>query len=768
MSKYKRNNNYIPISQLNFDNVDNQLLNDFKYPNFFKFYTKLGPKYNRIFNIYRSMLPSNDLKNILDIILRPCHHYDEKTFLQYLKEIGVLTLSYLTTYGINIDFRFFQELQNLSGYSTVLHKEYDIYNDTLPFTQHQPVNLHPILLKNVKKVINNLIIKKLSHTFSQYLPFRDNWNVDGVSTVGVPLSIMFSHSKKTRKFNTKWLTLLSFANKTLYKESLDNIDTYCYPFIKKDEASKARTVIGYCSWSYLRCSFLETFIDFSGINIWSTLGADPKKKKYTRDLINKAIVENKFLTCVDQSAFDQHQPKELIIFALKYLFNKILEKNPQTFSVIQTELQSLENVKLVLDKSSKIVRPWARGLLSGYKFTALLGSILNQAEFMTVCDLCKYKYSGGLFQGDDAIAWFDHPISKDKLVSVYSSLGFEVNSLKTWYSQKASEFLREVYYKDHVYGVPTRSALSIIFSKPKTYKPQPDQRFTKNLSNFMKAKRRGLCIDNLIISYLSKYLFSHYSFPISRNKFDQFLYNYLSTPAAFGGCPLFPFTPQTKLTSLVRTVSADKTKSQTFDIVSPIHYKPILNFKEVIYKRLKDRIQLADHKTSYTLVSLPKKQYFSKKHYLSYPIPTSINRPLPPTDWNYPANQESELYYANRLSLSINNNPLPSEYKKYGSLNYRKYMRFANYSFSFDDYITNQETHLQVMRHIRNKMDRSSLLLLRGFTTIPNILKKLYKYIYSYYLYLYNLNYYNNKKIMTFKNKLDSEKFFSSCVLCHT
>lgn len=400
-----------PISKLPFTEVDLRLLTKFKFPNCPKFYTSLGPKYNVIFNRYRSILPTTAHRFLLDIILRPVSALDEESFLAFLKEVGIKTLQYITSTGEGCGYSFFLEMQNLSGYDTILHRSADMRNDILPFVTTKPDNLTRSLKRNIIKTIDNLIIKKNPHTFYEYLSFRDNWNVDGASTVGVPLTLEFSDSKKTRKINTKYLSLLSFSNKTLYEECLgckyeDNaitvsqstsikhdpnilelLDTkhftpvnhfpnplyaVCKPFPKKDEACKLRSVIGYDSFSYLNCDYLDSFIDYDGVLIWSTLGADPKKKQYVRKIINQAIRKKKYMLCVDQSAFDQHQSKESIMFALKYLFSRIYTLNPQTGPVIAAEINRLNHVKLIIDPQSGESRNWACGLLSGYKFTALL------------------------------------------------------------------------------------------------------------------------------------------------------------------------------------------------------------------------------------------------------------------------------------------------------------------------------------------------------------------------------------------------------------
>lgn len=773
---FKRNSAYPPISELPMSEVDLKLLTKFHFPSFHKFYVSLGPKYNLIFNRYRSLLPHHSLQHILDIILRSAHQLDEVNFLAYLKEIGTYTLKYIIESDGPVDLRFFLELQNLSGYDTLLHKEYSLSTDTLPFTTILPdPSPLPKLIHNINKVVDNLIIRVNPHTYSDYIRFRDNWNVEGASTIGTPLTLEFA-SSRTRKINTKYLSLLSYSDDTLIAESLKQLNPISKPFMKKDEAFKARTVIGYDTWSYLRSSYLDSFIDYSGVNVWSTLGADPNKKYKARQNICQAIADRKYMLCVDQSAFDQHQPKDVIIYTLRRLFNRIIDKNPQSRLIAEIELASLENVSLVIDPSNNILKPWARGLLSGYKFTALLGSLLNEAEFLTVCDILHYKPEGGFYQGDDSIAWFNTPIDKTKICQTYSSLGFEVNPLKTWYSTTGSEFLREIYIKNTAFGVPSRSALALIFSKPKVYKPQPDAYLTKNIYNILKAKRRGLLVDSLMDIYLSRFLYSHYHHFIPYHKFTRLLRSYLSTPQSLGGLGFYPFNPAIHLTSLVRITSRGQTNAPDFKIISPLHYNPIPNFHSVIERRIKDRIQLSNYTTTYLLSTTQISNLYTINHSLYLKsIAYNISSPsLPPSDWLYPNDSRSADYYKNKLSFSLNNIPIPTELIQYQQKHINRYIKFLNFSFSFDDFLTTQETHLQFIHYINNLQRHLAFRLLRGFSNVQSSLNKMYRIIYSYYNYLYKSTIYSSIKLLKtspvvdltlFKN-LDTKDMFSSAIFC--
>lgn len=662
--------------------------------------------------------------------------------MDFLKTVGTYTLNFITSTGTFLDLRFLLELQNLSGYDSILHQQYSISQDVAPFySPSEEYDIPEEFKKYIRKVIDNLPILHKDHSFDQYISFRDNWNIDGASTVGTPLEITFSSNNrvKKRKFNTKYLSLLIYTDDELVSHALSHNSGISKPFLKKDESAKARTVIGYDTWSYLRCSYLESFIDIKGEDYWSTLGANPINKLYARNQICQAIREKKNILCIDQSSFDQHQHKSLIIYALQYLFSRILRKNPQCVDVINVEMESLNNMYLYTDDKYTQLKKWTKGLLSGYKFTALLGSLLNKAEFLYVCSLCHYHPSYGLFQGDDAIAWFDTSISKTRVAEAYNSLGFEVNSLKTWYGNNCTEFLREIYTAHRVYGMPSRCGLSLIFDKPKPHKIQPDQYWVKNNNNLMKAKRRGLYVDSLILSYNYRYISSHLlpTYNISRNKFNIFLRYYLSTPTALGGAGLFPFAINQPIISLQRHVSSSN--KSDFSFTSHIAYHPVPLFDQYLRNKLKDRIRLGSTSTFYSFVVINK----TKR---TFTPPINIrNVSLPPFDWNYPGDDKSREYYSNRINFSLHNSPLPTE--RYPTRRYLNAKKYINNQYSFDDYLTTQETHIQFSTFLSRVQRLFCHYLLVGKFTLNFCIKNTLLLVYNYYFYLFHNKLYNLSSI---------------------
>lgn len=714
-------------------------------------FERLGPKYNIIFTRARSLIPNPSIRILFNLILSPAHLFTEKQLLAYLKEVGTYTLSYITSTGNGLEYMPLNELQNLSGYDSVLHQEYDVSVDTLPFTD--PTNLDALqadsdLLHNVEKVIDNLVIKTLPHTLYQFLSFRDNINIHGASTVGSPLVVGFYKDKDkltTRKFNTKYFNALGDDDSALTEKSLTNLVAVCEPFLKLDEASKSRTVIAYDTYSFFRCSYLESFIHIPGKEFWSTLEANPIRKNKARQSICQALRDRRYVLCVDQSSFDQHQSKSLVIYALTYLFKRIQQLNPQTSDVIAAELTSLNRCLLYTDDKKVNLKPWNCGLLSGYKFTALLGSLLNRAEFLTVCQRLNIAPEGGFFQGDDAISWFKHPVSKQAIVNKYAEMGLVVNPLKTWYGTRVTEFLREIYTPEAVYGMPSRCALSLIFHKPKPYKLQPEQLFAKNISNLQKATRRGLSVDTIAYTYIYWFLSNHYFDQQPRN-FNRLVRLYMSTPVSLGGAGLTPFHPDNPCISLKRyTTTSDNYKE--FTILSKIKYKPIPDFDILIRKRLKDRIQVGNVTTSYRFIitrykTLPQRYFMSR-------VPPHAYSTLPPSDWNYPGNEDSATYYANRLSFSLNHTPLPPGIPISREKDYLRYVSFINKSSSLDDYITTQESHLQFQAQVLRYINSFAFRIYHGFANLGFATRFILSLFYSYYKFLYKNHYYKDFFLFT-------------------
>jgi hypothetical protein len=229
--------------------------------------------------------------------------------------------------------------------------------------------------------------------------------------------------------------------------------------------------------------------------------------------------------CTDQSNFDLHQRKEWVVYALEVLFKKIETINPWASVAIKAELRSLQEVDIVYD-NRKLT--WGKGVLSGYKFTALVDSILNRAETRTVLSRRGInKLALECYQGDDAIVGLFENISKGEIALEYQNLGLEVHPAKTWYGRGATEFLHEIYAPRVVYGFPARSFKALAWKSPMTLSSEKfgADKLNSLIKTCLMCHRRGLLIYPQVKRILKQYGLS------TEGGFTA----WLRTPTLFGG-----------------------------------------------------------------------------------------------------------------------------------------------------------------------------------------------------------------------------------------
>lgn len=562
-------------------------------------YHKFGEKYNYIFSLYRQILPTNIYRESLDaFILSISPNWHENQLLDYLKNFGTYLLYQITSNDGPLALLPFIEMHMMSGYDTYYHRSFDIVRDTLPFTTSRslPSLYRTTFEKYIRETIDEIQIYQFPNcNFPDYVRYRDNWNLMGSATLGIPMRVATEGFKKPTRISSKFTNLLYYDDDTLLEKLYQFAPHVARPFLKTDEAAKSRVVIGYDTRSYIRCSYFEKFIkNLNGNIIWTTVGMDPNSLDDVRASIDKNLNTHKFMmVCTDQSAFDQHQYRDMFIYAFDYLCSRIAKLNPQIWPIYQLERYGLNNAKIVFPDGSE--RKWQNGLLSGHKFTALLGSVLNRASTLTAAHLASLPVDWAIFQGDDALLFTSDPSNIENFLQSYKVLGMEVNPAKTWQGFKRTEYLHQIYIPGACISLPARAALNLIFKDPKANESAPDQYYQAQVDAFRMCHRRGLQISSYAYRYIQDFIIHRYdsAFNISRGyaklKFKRRLFNYIHTPTLFGGAGFTPYVPRELYTTLEFIKQKDiNYQHSSSHIVTPYHYRlpgaPLLTEKWILTK----------------------------------------------------------------------------------------------------------------------------------------------------------------------------------------
>lgn len=219
----------------------------------------------------------------------------------------------------------------------------------------------------------------------------------------------------------------------------------------KEEAQKTREIITTPMPSYLRQAYL--LYRWGKPNISSPV-ANPTWVAHFETVCPK------WYGCLDGERFDHSIPADVVIDVV----NRLGELDEETREVAKMEVKHLN--KLRVHWKGKSWR-WLGGLLSGWRLTSLIGSIVSEVAARYI--IREMKMEGGVEHGvlgDDIVLYSTgKEISKEDMVRLYSDYGLHANLNKT-VSGPVGEFLRKVVSSGGSWGYPALALRSVVYANP--------------------------------------------------------------------------------------------------------------------------------------------------------------------------------------------------------------------------------------------------------------------------------------------------------------
>lgn len=678
-------------------------------------YFQFGRKYGRIWNYYSKLIPASAAKKFLDCLVSIPKHICEACLIEHLKLISNNHLKCLISFGMT-NCLFLLDLVTLCGFDTVLNRVDPIETIARDFGTPSSNTIDPVIFKNIDFYVNKLLIRKNICSFKEFVSMRDEWANPGSSSYGETAKVVINYRKtKSKKLSirNKWFKTMDKSDDTIIKDALASDSTFVRPFRKSDEPAKTRMIQGYDTLSILRCTYLDyCFKSLNPAQAWTSTGFTPSQKVRMRTELLKNDGQTRI--CTDQSQFDISQPKEMVVYAIHSICSRILSfpQYSDVHSVIKAELNSMKKVILHLpDKNIS----WRKGLLSGHKWTSLLGSILNAASSKSVMDRLGVYQNYSLYQGDDCVIKTKDFVTSEQIAGLYQQFGFQINPSKTWINQYRCEYLHEIYdsTSSRVYAFPARIARAVIFEKPNVGQfSSNSDKLRSYLDTLLKGKRRGLIgMDEMAYRLMVK----NYS---TANR--KLIAESIDTPMSLGGLG-FGNRGNVSVSFKVKLKSAF---SFTLNKRSALSLPSYLSEFEI-----KSRLAVT--------VPLPG---FSK--YLAFDrfkkteiIPFNIREiamhvPNIPYTWNVFHFSEGKDVYFKRILLNYKlrkNIPILSEdlptrvfdHSKYSvDVSYRKFIRYIGYSINLDSFYTTSESYLSVKNRFQSIWNGLSYLLAIGSSKI--------------------------------------------------
>lgn len=370
-----------------------------------------------------------------------------------------------------------------------------------------------------------------------------------------PRITMVADGKLVKAKRSKWASFLSMTRSELRRLLFGRTKWQHGKAFAKREKGKIRAVITVDDETYIQMSFVSQWIE-------AKLRSHPNtplfyNSRQMMDLFyslaqDKGGVRNP----IDQKEFDHRVTLKMVNTALLEMKEYIKKdcswtnKN-ELIAVMCILIRRLSNGTITLPDGGEVVI--TKGVLSGWRWTSLIDSIVNAAEVYAFAKLMK---DHGIAQpinnfvsfGDDVATGFNDFGRAIVFNTTYQRTNFIVNPKKTFLSPVApgkptvDEFLRLVCTQDQVLGYSARAVASLIYRNPTNPNPPPGTSRIREMAdnwNLVFSRNKEDASSNLtsmMISDISK---------ANRISFKD-TYDILHTPSTFGGCGLTPYTNDMK------------------------------------------------------------------------------------------------------------------------------------------------------------------------------------------------------------------------------
>lgn len=455
--------------------------------------------FSNTFSLYYAMVPK-DIKPYLDALFNLVKHMSEFEIFSVFKNIGN-DMKIYSEFDPEVRY-FLTELGGLSGYmvpdrSAIDMKQCEafIVSDILPYSDFFTTKAHIDLFsscatdffsENIRQP-NLEVVEDLG--LFDYISDVGRWAVSGAS-----------NWEKTKDLRNKWGTALKMDTNAIISRLYDRRYKCVNRANWKEEAGKlGRVTFSGDMKQYLLMSFIMDKLHFVPTG-QTTLFEDAKSEKERLEMFFNYMDSGKVSFPLDMNEFDKYPSKEMILLLInimrKYCFTKHTGDINDAFDLL---IDSLEN-ETYLDINGQQYK-WLRGILSGWKMTALLGTIISNVYFRMADSIVENTtgLTSCMFstQGDDTTNVLQSYYHAYLIYATYKILKIKLSDGKFYMSRLRTEFLRKEYKNRKVSGYPARLVTKILYRSTEQPKTNPGlERYEEGLSNWREAKSRGLNISN--------------------------------------------------------------------------------------------------------------------------------------------------------------------------------------------------------------------------------------------------------------------------------
>lgn len=315
----------------------------------------------------------------------------------------------------------------------------------------------------------------------------------------------------------------------------------------KEEPSKTREVITTPMESYLRQAYL--MYRWGKPRIPSPISSGNWLATFEKIL-------PRWFGSIDGERFDHSVPREFIVAVIK----RLGQLDPECAAVAEAELADLEQLHV---KWGEDVWAWEGGLLSGWRLTSVIGSLVSACAAEYIIEATKT--AGALLygvMGDDLILYsYTASITSEDMVRAYKAFGLSANLHKTT-SGPIGEFLRRVHSAGGVWAYPALGLRSVVYANPwidhYTYEEEAEvsEAWLSYLSRLLPHSLNKPKTCSAVLSMLRSNLTSLFG----RMDWDS----WLSTPVSAGGGGSSEFSKPAKWCYLDKVVPTETIPEREF------------------------------------------------------------------------------------------------------------------------------------------------------------------------------------------------------------
>jgi hypothetical protein len=386
---------------------------------------------------------------------------------------------------------------------------------------------------------------------AQFALAPGNWARSGSSKTQERLTYTDSRGLRKKVGKNKWNAALikpaAWVRQVLTTSDVTDLVQHNVA-VQKRETGKVRAVVASFDKMYLRMAFVAQYIEacLRG-STQSTLFMSTRQISHMWTEMGQGTNrQSEVKIPLDQSHFDWQQNKRMLRVFIEVMEGFVRRNCPRRDEYLHVLWQikmGLVELDAYLDvhTSKGLVRILIeKGIMSGWRWTALMDTFFNLAEFH--CALVGCSNLGILVnvirlvaQGDDddiTVATWGQAAA---VWAMYRVMNFDINPGKFFVDWARNEFLRLVAQDNIVTGYLVRAVTSLLWRNPISVDPPRGViRATESAMGWLKAAQRGAeGWEELMYRDISG----------ANGAPEQLVRAWAHTPAAAGGLGLLPHAP---------------------------------------------------------------------------------------------------------------------------------------------------------------------------------------------------------------------------------